>query len=123
MRHAFAVHLLESEPTCAPSNFCSAIAAWPPPHDTCASPPLKCARPPVHWTCYRVPCRWRPHPLHLSTSEHRGRSEAGSGGCVPPLRRSLPTTTWRVDVSSAAARHDGYRGVPYRGSRRPPRTL
>ena len=34
----------------------------------------------------------------------------------PPLRRSIPRTTWRVDVHRAAACHDGHRSVPDRRS-------
>ncbi len=44
LRHAFAVHLLESVPMFVPSSYCLAIAVWPQRLDTCASPPTRCAR-------------------------------------------------------------------------------
>ncbi len=37
---------------------------------------------------------------------------------VPPLWRSLPRTTWRVDVHQTTARHDRHRSVPDSRSRR-----
>ena len=82
-------------PMSAPSNCCSAIAAWRPPPDTCGSPPARCARHPVRSTCSLIPFPLSPRPPLLSTSERRahGSSEAGSGGRVPPLRRSLSTTS------------------------------
>jgi integrase/recombinase XerD len=69
MRHAFAVHLLESAPTCAPFNCCSVIAAWQPPPAICASLPPRCVLPLVPSICCRgqsPPSPSRPHP---STSD------------------------------------------------------
>jgi integrase/recombinase XerD len=54
---------------------------------------------------------------------HLGPATSRSGGRVPPLRRSLSSATWRVDVGSATARHDRNRTVPYRGSGWPSGTL
>ena len=39
----------------APSNYCSAIAAWRPRPAICASPPAKCAPPPARSTCFLCP--------------------------------------------------------------------
>ena len=106
-------------------NCCSAIAAWRPPLDTCGSPPARSALPPVRSTCSLIPFPLSPNPPRLSTSERRahGSPEAGSGGRVPPLRRSLSGKAWRVDVHGTAARHDRHRGVPNGGSRRSDRTV
>src|ERR1700740_1925265 len=42
-----------------------------------------------------------------------GTPEAGSGGRLPPLRRSLSSTAWDVALHSTAACHDRNRGVPH----------
>ena len=112
-------------PMSAPFNCCSAIAAWRPRPDTCASPPAKSARPPARSTCSRIPFPLSRSPPHPSTSERRahGAPETGSGGYLPPLRRSLSRQAWRVDVHGAAARHDRHRGVPHGRSRRPYRAV
>src|SRR5580658_7670036 len=125
MRHAFAVHLLESGPMFAPFSCCWAIAAWPLRPGTCGSPPARSVLPPAHSTCCLVLFALTPSPPRLSTSEHRkrGTSKAGSGGRVPPLRRRLSKTTWRVDVHGAAARHDRHRGVPDGSSGRADRAM
>ena len=98
-------------------NCCSVTAAWRPPPDTCGSPPPRCARPPARSTCSRVLYLLSPSPPRLTTSERpvRGSPEVVSGGCIPPLRRSLSGNAWRVDVHSATARHDRHRSVPDRG--------
>ncbi len=110
---------------CGPSNCCLATVAWRLPLDTCGSPPAKCVPLPVHSTYSRIPFPLNRNPPRLRTSERRahGSPEVGSGGRVPPLWRSLSAKAWRVDVHSAAARHDRDRGMPHRGSRRPNRTM
>src|SRR5580704_7100052 len=110
---------------CGPSNCCSATAAWPRRPGTCASPLVRSVPPPVRSTCSRIPLPLSPLPPRLSTSERRahGAPQTGSGGCVPPVRRSLSREAWRVDVHGAAARHDRHRGVPYGSSRRTDRAV
>ena len=56
----------------APSNCCSATAAWRPPPAICGSPPAKYARHPVPSICCLVPFPLIPSPPRLSTSERRG---------------------------------------------------
>ena len=75
-------------PICAPSSCCLAIAASPPRHGICASPPTRSAPPPVHWMrcsddAYRVGARARLTAVRVP-------QWAGSGGRVPPLRRGFP---------------------------------
>ena len=87
-------------PMFAPFSYCSVTAAWRPQPVTCGSLPAKCARHPVRSTCYLVLFPLRLSPLRLSISERRARGspEAGSGGCISPLRRSLSSAAWRVDA-------------------------
>ena len=78
LRHAFAVHLLESGTDSGPFSCCSVIAAWPPRPGTCASPPARSARRPVRWTC----CRIR---FPRSRSRHRQNTSE----CGPMARSGL----------------------------------
>ena len=89
-------------PMSARFNCCSATAASRPRPAICGSPPARSAprtspldllpRP----TARRAAAR--PAPAFLSGALH-GPSEAGSGGRVPPLWRSLSRTAWRVAVA------------------------
>src|SRR5207249_1297736 len=114
MRHAFAVHLLESRNRC-PHDSTAAwpTAAWQPRPATSASPPARYAPLPARSTCCLILSALTPSPLHLSIFERQGHgsSETGSGGCLPLLRRSVSGKAWRVDVHCAAARHDSHRGL------------
>src|SRR5260370_35285106 len=102
----------------APFSCCWAIAAWQPQPVTCGSPPARYALRPVRLTCYLDLSRQSPNPPRLSTSERRahGSPEVGSGGYLPPLRGSLSTGGWRVDVHGAAARHESRPGLSGVGS-------
>ena len=126
LRHAFAVHLLEQAPMCAPSNCCLVIAAWPPRHDICGSPPAKYAPRPARSICSRSPSPLRPSPLYPSTSERPAPWIARSwkwrtsfAATAKPIGR----TARCFAVHGAAARHERDRGVPDCRSRRSPGTV
>src|SRR6266446_9706543 len=78
-------------PLCGPFNSFSVIAASPPPQSTCASLPTRSARRPALWTCCRVqfPLNHSRHRQNTSDFQTDGPLGAGSGGYIPPLRRSL----------------------------------
>ena len=94
------------EPTSTRYNCYSVTAASLLQPDTCASPPPRCAQLRARSICCLIVCpsisllRLRFFERHA-----HGSPEAGSGGCLSPLRRSLPRTTWRVDVRAAFTRH------------------
>lgn len=78
-------------PICAPFSCCLVIVASPPRPGTCGSQPARFVRHPAHSTCCRtrfLKTRSRPRP-NTSECGYGGPLRAGSGGCVPPLRRSL----------------------------------
>jgi site-specific recombinase XerD len=61
LRHAFAVHLLESG-CFARSSYCSATAVWQQAPDICGSPPTKYVRPPVRSICCPIQSALIPRP-------------------------------------------------------------
>jgi integrase/recombinase XerD len=82
---------LNPAPICGPFNSSSVIAASPPRQSTCASRPARSARRPAPWTCCRIrlPLNRSRHRQHTSDFQTDGPLGAGSGGHIPPLRRSL----------------------------------
>jgi len=78
-------------PTCGPFSSSSVIAASPPLPSTCASRPTRSARRPALWTSCRIlfPLNHSRRRQNTSDFQTDGPLGAGSGGHIPPLRRSL----------------------------------
>ena len=86
---------------------------------TCAQLELPTPRAAPWPASHRWARRYQPRPSRVGGSFLESAEEAGSGGRVPPLRRSLSGKSCRVAVHRAAVRHDRNRTVPDGSARRP----